>query len=132
MIVGRTERISFPELNLCMDAKVDTGAWRTALHVDGIELVDDILIFWIGNRDNCYEFKEYEIIKVRNSFGLTQERYSIKLKIRIGGKSYKVLVSLTDRNNMKYPCLIGRRFLRRYGLLVDVRKKNISDRYKKI
>jgi hypothetical protein len=128
MIVGRSEKISFPELNICMSAKIDTGAWRTALHVDGFEIIDGILIFWIGDRSNCFEFKEYETVKVRSSFGVTQERYSIKLKIRIGNKNYKVLVSLTDRNNMKYPCLIGRRFLSRYGLVVDVRKKNINDR----
>lgn len=131
-IVGRTEEIFFPELNLKVSAKVDTGAWRTALHVDGIRLENDRLIFWIDSPENLYSYDDFKVIDVRNSFGEKQTRYSIKLKVKLGKKKYSILVSLTDRKNMKYPCLIGRRFLRRYGFLVDVRQKYVNDRFKKI
>jgi hypothetical protein len=132
MIIGRCERITFPDLRLCMSAKVDTGAWRTSLHVDGLKMEDGKLNFWIGDESNSYQFNDFEIIKVKSSFGKTQERYSIKLKLKIGSDVYEVLVSLSDRNNMKFPCLIGRQFIRKYGFLVNVRKKNIYDRFKKI
>lgn len=125
-IVGRSERITFPELNICLKAKVDTGAWRTALHVDSIKIEGDSLIFWIGNEENVFIYNEYQTVVVRNSFGHIETRYSIFLKVKMGGKNYKILVSLTDRKNMKFPCLIGRRFLKRYGFIVDVRSKNIN------
>jgi hypothetical protein len=39
---------------------------------------------------------------------------------------------LTDRKKMKYPVLIGRRFLYKFNYLVDVTKKNVNDRNKKV
>ncbi len=126
-VVGRNEKVIFPELNLDLKAKVDTGAWRTALHVDGIKVIDNKLTFWIGDVSNIFEFEDYQTVTVRNSFGETQDRYSIILKLKMGDKNYKSLVSLTNRGNMKFPCLIGRRFLKRYGFIVDVRQKNLNN-----
>lgn len=131
-IVGRVEKICFPQLDLKLSAKIDTGAWRTALHVDGIDEKNGQLSFWIENSENKYLFDEYKIVTVTNSFGQSQTRYVIDLKMKMGKKSYKISVSLTNRKGMKYSCLIGRRFLNRYGFLVNVRKKNLNDRSKKI
>ena len=48
--IGRREIISFPDLMVDkIKAKVDTGAYGTALHVDNIELVNDELTFSINN-----------------------------------------------------------------------------------
>ena len=38
--------------------------------------------------------------------------------LKLGDKSYKVFVSLTDRKSMKFPCLIGRRFLYKFNYLI--------------
>jgi hypothetical protein len=119
-IIGRLEKIYFKDLNLKVTSKIDTGAWRSVLHVDGLELKDDFLYFWIGTKENIF------------MIGDIQQRYCIKLKIKIGKKNYKLDVSLTDRSNMRYSCLLGRSFLRKYGFIVDVTKKNINDRLKKI
>lgn len=131
-IIGRVEKIYFKDLNLKLTSKIDTGAWRSVLHVDGIEVKEDVLFFWIGDRKNLFVIREFETINVKNSFGAIQQRYSIILRIKIGKKNYKLNMSLTDRSSMKYPCLLGRSFLRRYGFVVDVTKKNINDRIKKI
>lgn len=130
--IGRRERILFTELSISIDAKVDTGAWRSCLHVDGYEIVDNKLVFWIGSKKNSYIYDKFKIVKVRSSFGKTQKRYSIRLRVRIGEKNYKMLVSLTNRKNMKFPCLIGRRFLQRNNFIVDVREKNLHDRSKEM
>ena len=45
---------------------------------------------------------------------------------------YKGGISLTDRKKMRYPVLIGRRFLYKFNYLVDVTKKNINDTNKKV
>jgi hypothetical protein len=130
--IGRNEKILFTDLKIVIDAKVDTGAWRSSLHVDGYEIVDGKLVFWIGDKKNCYIYEKYKTIKVKSSFGKTQKRFLVKLKMKLGEKNYNVLVSLSNRKNMKFPCLIGRRFLQRFNFIVDVRKKNLHDRLKEV
>jgi hypothetical protein len=130
--IGRFEKISISELNIKdVDAKIDTGAFNIALHVDGFEVVDNKLYFWIGDSEKIC-FDQYKEITVKSSFGRIQKRYLIKTKMKLGKKVHKVYVSLTNRKNMKFPCLIGRRFLYKYNYLVDVREKNLHDRTKKI
>jgi hypothetical protein len=129
--VGRTEKVSFPNLGLGeIDAKVDTGAYGNALHVDEVFTKDDKLFFKIG--ENEYVYEKYKTIVVRNSFGKKQKRFSIVSKMVLGESVYKVNVSLTNRKKMKYQVLIGRRFLNKFKYLVNVRKKNINDRAKKM
>lgn len=129
--VGRSENISFPELKIeDIKAKVDTGAYGVALHVDGIRHEKGILYFKIDSDEFSYD--KFKMISVKNSFGEVQKRFSILTKIIIGDSIYKFYVSLTDRKNMRYPVLIGRRFLYKFNYLVDVTKKNINDRNKKV
>ena len=129
--VGRTEKVSFPELGIeTKDAKIDTGAYGNALHVDDIFIKDKKLFFFIDEKEYIYD--KYKTIVVRNSFGKKQKRFSIITKMFLGEKSYKVHISLTNRKKMKYPMLIGRRFLRKFDYIVNVRKKNINDRAKTV
>ena len=129
--VGRIELISFPELGIeNIQAKVDTGAYGNALHVDEVSIKNNKLLFKIDEKD--YVYKKYKIITVRNSFGKKQERFSIVTNINLGNNTYKIRVSLTNRNKMKYPMLIGRRFLRKFGYMVNVNEKNINDNTKKM
>jgi hypothetical protein len=130
--VGRFEKIFFPDLNLKIDCKIDTGAYSVSLHVEDIEEVDGKLQFWVGEKSNKFIYDEFEIISVKSSFGKKQKRYVIKLKMELGKLEYKVSVSLTDRKKMKFPCLVGRKFLYKHGFLVDVGKKNLHDRNKKV
>lgn len=129
--IGRSEKVDFPELNIgSIKSKIDTGAYGIALHVDNIKVENGQLIFFIEN--NEYRYNKYKMISVKSSFGRKQKRYSIFTKIKIGETTYKFFVSLTDRKNMRYPVLIGRRFLYKFGYLVDVRQKNIYDTTKKV
>ena len=131
-IIGRSEKISLIDLGFNSKAKIDTGAFTTVIHVDGVKIVGDKLQFWIGDKSNKFIFDKYKRIVVRNSFGKKQKRYSVLTRIKFGDKVYKIYVSLTDRSKMKYPILIGRRFLHKFGFVVDVTKKNINDRTKKV
>ena len=129
--VGRIENISFPELKIeSIKAKVDTGAYGVALHVDSIRLEDDKLYFTIDSNEFVYD--KFKTVSVKSSFGRVQKRFSILTKLIIGESIYKFYVSLTDRKKMRYPVLIGRRFLYKFNYLVDVRKKNINDTDKKV
>lgn len=129
--VGRIENISFPDLKIDkISAKIDTGAYGVALHVDNIRSEDNILYFTIDSEE--FSYNKFKTVSVKNSFGKVQKRFSIMTKIVIGDSIYKFYVSLTNRKNMKYPVLIGRRFLYKFDYLVDVKKKNINDTSKKV
>lgn len=122
--VGRSEIVELPDLGISLSAKIDTGAYGNALHVDYLEIIDGKLMFKIS--DSEFIFDNWKQITVKNSFGIKQERYSILTKISIGKSKYKMRISLTNRMDMKHPMLIGRRFLRKFNFLVDVSKKNIN------
>ncbi len=118
-IIGKKELISIIDLELFdLDAKVDTGADSNALHCDDIFvdennnvhfiLLDEIHESYHGKR-MCLPL--YKLKKVKSSNGQIQLRPSVKLSVLFMGKRYKTVISLTNRADMKYPMLIGRKFL---------------------
>jgi hypothetical protein len=129
--IGRSEKLFFPKLNeSIIIGKIDTGAFSAALHVDSIKVIESGLQVKILN--NTYIFHKWSEVDVKSSNGKSQKRYGIYLKMRLGKKNYRIFVSLTNRKNMKFPLLIGRRFLQENNFIVDVNKKNIHGRPKKI
>lgn len=131
-VLGRVEKVNFPNLQLFeIDAKIDTGAYTTALHChDIIERVENNskkLFFKLLDpshpdyNEREIVFNEYEKKQIKNSFGDLEERFVIKTTIEIGKRKIKTLMSLTDRGSMKYPVLVGRRLLRN-KFIVDVSK----------
>jgi hypothetical protein len=124
--IGRRELVDFPELGLYgLTAKVDTGAYTTALHCHDVreengrlflKLLDPAHVGYTGKEISFNDFTKKDI---KNSFGETESRYIIKTVIRLGRKRIKSVISLTDRGTMRYPVLIGRKLLKnRY--IVDV------------
>lgn len=132
-IVGRKETISILDLELFdLDAKVDTGADSNALHCDNIVinenkevsfcLLDEVHASYHGKR---ITMPLHKLKRVRSSNGELQERPSIEVTVDFFGKKYKTIVSLTNRVDMKYPMLIGRKFLSG-KFLVDVSKEYLA------
>lgn len=132
-IVGRKEIISIIDLELYdLDAKVDTGADSNALHCDDISIDKDNFVHFtlLDEIHPSYHGKKmkmpvYKIKKVKSSNGVVQERASIKVEVEFFGKKYTTVVSLTNRADMKYPMLIGRKFLAN-KFLVDVSKEYLT------
>lgn len=115
--------MDFPELGIFdIAAKIDTGAYSSTLHCSNIQLKEKKLFFKIENEKE-HVFTEFLQKKIKNSFGEVEKRYLIKTKIRIAGRVIKSIISLTDRGNMRYPVLIGRRLLKN-KFVVDVSLKN--------
>jgi hypothetical protein len=115
-LIGRREFVSFPLLNISkVEAKIDTGAYTCAIHCKNILLKNhnntQVLTFQLLD-DTIYSFNEFTRKKIKNSFGEMEERYIIKTQIIIGRKKIKTTISLSDRENMRYPVLIGRRLLK--------------------
>lgn len=131
-IIGKKEQISILDLNLVdLDAKVDTGADSNALHCDHIEIEGDFVSFTLLDEvHESYHGKRmtlplHRVKKVRSSNGELQERPSIRVSVDFFGKKYKTIISLTNRADMKYPMLIGRKFLSG-KFLVDVSQEYLA------
>lgn len=141
-IIGRKDKIDLPELGLEeIEAKIDTGAYGSALHCHKIEVKQkngrDILTYKL--LDPSHPSYENRILKsevfnqktVRSSNGLKENRFTIKTKIIVFNKTYNVEFSLTDRKGMKNPILLGRKFLTK-RFLVDVNSRDLSHKQKKL
>ena len=135
-IIGRNEIVDLPVLELYgLRAKVDTGAYTSAIHYHHAEVVN-----WEGKKmlhftlldpshpeynDKSFYFEKYKTKIIKNSFGQSEERYIIKSVIRLFGKDIETEFSLSDRGSLKFPILLGRKLLNKH-FIVDTSKKNLS------
>ncbi|HSR74887.1 MAG TPA: RimK/LysX family protein [Sulfurovum sp.] len=135
-VVGYIESVDLAEMELFgLDAKIDTGADSCSLHCDDIHVQGDAVTFLLQDEvHEAYHGKKmtlpiHKIKKVKSSNGRSEERVFIKSSIKLGSKAYQAEISLTNRENMKYPMLIGRRFLSHH-YLIDVSRKYITQKEK--
>jgi len=130
-LIGRREFVDFPTLGISnIEGKVDTGAYTSSIHVENISINYEnskpILYFTIDQGEvKNFRFEDYTQKKIKNSFGEMEERYVIKTLIHIGKKKINLTISLSNRDNMRYPVLIGRRVLKG-KFLIDVNQIHTS------
>ncbi|MBC5775515.1 ATP-dependent zinc protease [Pontibacter sp. KCTC 32443] len=140
-VIGRREMVALPELDIAeIEAKIDTGAFTSAIHCSDIHEETSPN----GKKIICVElldpshpqynhkklrFAEYDLREIKSSFGEVQQRYVIRTTIELFGEVMEAEFSLSDRSDMKYPVLIGRTLLKG-RFIVDVSRKNVSQKYK--
>jgi len=131
-VIGYIETVDLPELELFgLDAKIDTGADSSSIHCDDMIIDGDMVSFLLYDEvHKSYHGKKITLPiakrkKVKSSNGKSQERIFIKTLIKLGCKSYEAEISLSNRENMKYPMLVGRRFMS-HRYLVDVSHRYIT------
>ncbi|MGI4883893.1 MAG: ATP-dependent zinc protease family protein [Janthinobacterium lividum] len=136
--LGRRELVDFPAFALLgVEAKVDTGAYTSALHCTGLHEAPGpggapVLRGRLLDPDHpgfdgrALEFAGFTRRDIRSSNGEVQERYVIEAVVRLYGKDFQVEFSLSDRSDMKYPVLLGRSLLRQGRFVVDVVRRNLS------
>lgn len=136
VVLGRSDRVDLPDLGLeNIHAKMDTGAYTCSLHCSRAEVVNGLLEFILLDEEHPeftgmpFRVKTFEQREIRNSFGEAELRYVIKSRIRIHGRLIRAEFSLSNRGNLKFPVLLGRKILR-HRFLIDVTKKDISYLYK--
>lgn len=129
--LGAFEPVSFPEFGIQdITAKIDTGAYTGALHCTRISEKETptgkVLEFSpFDHPEATVTEEDFLVSHVKSSNGYTQNRYFIKTDILLRGKKYPIVLTLADRSEMKWPMLIGRRFLSRHNFIVDVRSKKV-------
>lgn len=132
LTIGRTEHIALPGLGVKrVEAKIDTGAYRSALHYqrvqvrrteDGIRTLH--VTFQMGGKRHTKVFKRFERVTVKSSNGEKSRRYLIRTKVQLNGFAVRTAFTLFDRSDMRYQVLLGRKFLRG-RFVVDVARRHV-------
>ena len=131
LTIGRTEYIALPKLGVeRVEAKLDTGAYRSALHYQKLSLRmnDDqeelVVTFAMGRKRTKMVFRRFSRVTVKSSTGHRTERYLISTPVRLNGFTVNTQFTLFDRSDMKYQVLLGRKFMRG-RFVVDVARKRM-------
>lgn len=127
-VIGNFETVSLDELNISnIQAKIDTGAVYSSLDCKNIKKIDDNTIEIIPiNSKIAFKKKIVQRVNIKSSNGISEKRYIISSNITINSDTYPILLSLSNRESMKYKLLIGTDFLKN-RFLVDVGKQILKD-----
>ena len=139
--IGRIDKADFPELHLSnISVKIDTGAYTSSIHshdiqevmIDGEMFLEFFLLDPTHPKFNNKKFqsKHYSSKSIKNSFGLSEQRFVVDTTIVIFGEEFPIELSLSERGNMKYPILLGRKVLNG-RFYVDTSQQNLSFKEKK-
>lgn len=118
-IISSLEEVSFDDLNIKGIARVDTGAYYNVIHCNEIIRKKNKLIFEPFDSDCAFEMHNFKKVKIVSSNGTSEYRYIVDLLTTIGKDSSYASTCLTNRDNMTYNVLIGRKFLAHHDLLVS-------------
>ncbi len=125
-VIGSRTLVDFPQVGLSqVPAKIDTGADSSSIWATSITKDKDGLAFKLfGSSSPHYNgevirVKQYSIRSVKNSFGVSEIRYKVPLTIKLRGRTIHARFTLADRQNNRYPILIGRQTLKN-KFVVDV------------
>ena len=140
-IIGRTDVINLPEFGIKgIQVKIDTGAYTSAIHCSKIKITmiegEEFVTFHIpnshikGTSKKRFKTNDFKQKNIRSSSGHMETRYVIKTKILLFNKLINTEFSLTDRSQMKYPILLGRKLLSK-RFIVDVTTSNLSYKNRK-
>lgn len=124
IVTGWLEHVDLPELGLFGEkAKIDTGARTSSLHVDRITpyTADDgthraRIVKYVRHAGEKRQKLEWDVElhdfrKVKSSNGAVEERAVIATLLRLGNITRKREFTLTNRKQMRYQILVGRKGL---------------------
>lgn len=118
--LGWREWAALPDLGLpAIKVKVDTGARTSALHafytekyqLDSVDMVKFLIHPIQTNHDFHVECHAplIDYREVSDSGGHRNMRYVIETSIVIGNSNWPIEITLTNRDNMRFRMLLGRR-----------------------
>lgn len=128
LLIGWREHVGLPELGLPrVSAKIDTGARTSALHASRIVRFDKAGEPWVRFRvphsglhvTPVCEAPLVDHRAITNTSGVPDTRLVISTLLILGGRRWRIEVSLADRTAMSLPIILGRTAFRRRGVLVD-------------
>lgn len=141
LIIGRKDKADLPLLGVSnVPVKIDSGAYSCSIHCEYVKeewlnnqlfltvvFFDKKSIKYSGEKHYFQNFKKK---KVKSSTGDEQERYFVELSVVLFGKEFLTDFSLTKRNGLKNPILLGRKLINN-NFLIDTTKINLSFKFSK-
>lgn len=129
-IIGRSAYIYFPDFSdQGIPAKIDTGAYRSALYGEVLEERGKQLLVraYFLSLEHPPEIWLPGIRKknIISSNGQSQERWLVRIRLKLGQFEGVAECSLANREGLTFPVLVGRRLLRN-RFLVDVSKNQLQ------
>ncbi|MBL7962282.1 MAG: ATP-dependent zinc protease [Flavobacteriales bacterium] len=132
-VIGRTEYIALPRLGIeRVEAKIDTGAYRSALHYHRVKVRrgekgrELVVSFYMGRKRPTIVFRTFKRVTVKSSTGHKTRRWLVTTTVQLNGHQVRTPFTLFDRSDMKYQVLLGRKFLQG-RFVVDVAHKHLQD-----
>lgn len=71
------------------------------------------------------QFSDYKVTTVRSSNGIQEQRFEVQSNIRLFDRLFTISLTLNNREEMRFPVLLGRKFLSK-KFLVDPELQDIS------
>lgn len=141
-LIGRREIVNLPEFGLQhVEVKVDSGAYTSSIHYSHCKEVTregkrKLEVVFLDKKHPAFNnekhyFKHYKIKKIKSSNGEEQIRYIINCTIEFMDQHIHTEFSLTQREGMRYPILLGRKFLNK-RFIVDTSLVHVAQKTKKI
>ena len=122
--LGWREWVTLPSHNdFKLKAKIDTGARSSSIHATNIQIYQKGKIervkFQIFQSKSSLNMntKLVSYKKIKSSFGETEVRPVIHLKIKIGSEVWVTEITLAQRSGLTYPMLIGRNTLNKKHII---------------
>jgi hypothetical protein len=134
-VIGWKERLDFPEWGLKrVRVKIDTGACTSALGAAGCDLVEapgglTVRLRLALNRrrpekTTLVEAPVLRMVHVTNTGGSREERPLIETTIRLGPVQKRIRLTVTRRDGLRFPMILGREALCG-SFVVDVARKYV-------
>ena len=122
--LGWREWVFLPSYNdFKLKAKIDTGARTSAIHASNIQIYrkngSEMVKFQIYQSKSFLEIDTVltSYKKIKSSFGQTEIRPTIYMKIQIGAEIWLTEITLAQRAKLTYPMLIGRNSLNKKHII---------------
>jgi hypothetical protein len=121
ILIGRKEYAAFPDWDVWrVRAKVDTGAFSSALGVAGCEWFTGekgpMVRLRLSSRRRpswvkVVEVPMLKVVTVTSSSGCLERRPLIEATVQVGSWCRRIRLTVTDRSRMRCPMLLGRQAL---------------------
>jgi hypothetical protein len=134
ILIGWSEAVALPDWGIShLNAKVDTGARTSALHVE--DLVEsgpghvrfNVVVSLKPHIVHPVRAKVVRWGRMRSSTGHASQRLVVRTRLRLGTVEKDIDISLISREKMRYRMLLGRQALAR-DFIVDVARRNLQQK----